>query len=235
MSQSRILSPLAAEAGASAIDALTQLANLELTPEAYGQAMREVGFALGRCFARDNAVAGQSVYLAVTVEDADFLASGIAKALEQAGAKTAVACFWNVRRKAGGYKWLDVATIVDEYREPIPADLTHLIVVKSIISGACVVKTNLMHLLEDADPEQIHIMAPVVLKGAEERLASEFDADLASRFRYWLLATDDTKDEHGNVLPGIGGEIYGRLGFDGQRGKNAHYPAFIKERVLALT
>ncbi|NWK96948.1 hypothetical protein DM806_14995 [Sphingobium lactosutens] len=195
--------------------------------------MRAVGHELGRCFARDVGVSGKNVYLAVTVEDADYLAAGIAAALVEAGAKIAVACFWNTRKKAGGYKWLDVATIVNEYREPMPEHLEHLVVVKSIISGACVVKTNLMHLLETAQPEQIDIMAPVVLEGAEDRLASEFDPDTVSKFRYWLLAKDDTKDDTGNVVPGIGGEVYGRLGFDGQQGKNAHFPEFIKERVAA--
>lgn len=234
MSYNRTLSALAAEAGTSAIDALTQLADETLTPESYGNAMRLVGLALGRCFAQDAKVTGKTVYLAVTVEDADYLASGIAEALHDAGAKTAVACFWNTRKKAGGYRWLDVATIVNEYREPIPEQLEHLIVVKSIISGACVVKTNLMHLLELAKPKQIHIMAPVVLKGAEARLSSEFEPHIADQFQYWLLATDDTKDDSGNVLPGIGGEVYGRLGFDGQRGKNAYFPSFIRERALAL-
>jgi len=231
----RTLSHLADQAGSAAIDALTQLADQALPAEAYGRAMYTVGQALGRCFAHDAQVADKSVYLAVTVEDADYLAAGIAESLIQAGARTAVACFWNTRKKAGGYKWLDVATIVNEYREPIPDGLEHLIVVKSIISGACVVKTNLMHLLESAKPAHIHIMAPVVLKGAEQRLAAEFEADVVEKFQYWLLATDDTKDEQGNVLPGIGGEIYGRLGFEGQRGKNAYYPTFIKERALALS
>lgn len=233
MSYDRTFSDLASTAELPAIEALAKLADEHLSPEAYGQAMREIGHELGRCFARDTGITGKNVYLAVTVEDADFLASGIERALQEAGARVAVACFWNSRKKPGGVSWLDVATIVNEYREPLPDRLDHLIVVKSIISGSCVVKTNLMHLLETARPEYIDIMAPVVLRGAEDRLASEFDAETVGKFRYWLLATDDTKDESGNVLPGIGGEVYGRLGFQGQQGKNAHFPQFIKERVSA--
>lgn len=229
----RTLSPLADAAGPDAMKALENLADLQLSAHEYGKAMREVGRALGRCFAHLNSVSGQTVYLAVTVEDADFLAAGIADALQQADALTAVACFWNTRKKPAGLKGLDIAPIVNEYREPIPEKLEHLIVVKSIISGACVVKTNLMHLLEDVCPKQIHIMAPVVYKGAEDRLASEFEHEVASKFQYWLLATDDEKDDSGNIVPGIGGEIYSRLGFTGQKGKNAYYPKFIKERILA--
>jgi hypothetical protein len=233
MSSLRKLSPLAESAGPLALEALQRLTDETLSPDQYGQAMLMVGRALGDCFARAANVAGKNIYLAITVEDADFLASGITAALRDAGASVSVACFWNSRRKAGGNKWLDVATITNEYREPIPERLDHLIVVKSIISGACVVKTNLMHVLEVAKPNQIDIMSPVVLEGAEGRLAAEFDKDTAEKFRYWLFATDDSKDKSGNVLPGIGGEVYGRLGFDGQQGKNAHFPSFIRERVEA--
>lgn len=233
MSHNRTYSGLASEAGSDAMDALSRLADVALPASAYGDAMRSIGHALGRCFAQEVGLDGKAVYLAVTVEDADYLAAGIAESFKAAGAHLSVACFWNTRKKAAGYKWLDVAPIISEYREPIPEALDHLVVVKSIISGACVVKTNLMHLLETAEPKHIHIMAPVMLKGAEERLSAEFDARVAERFQYWLLATDDEKDENGNVLPGIGGEIYGRLGFKGQAGKNSHYPQFIRDRVLS--
>ncbi len=231
MSSSRTLSRLAPAAGADAVNALEKLADRTLPAADYGKAMKLIGHALGHCFAAEAPLDGRSVYLAVTVEDADFLAAGIAEELEKAGATVHVACFWNTRKKASDFKWLDIAPISNEYREPIPAALDHLIVVKSIISGACVVKTNLMHLLEVAHPDRIHIMAPVVLEGAETRLSSEFEASVAERFEYWLLATDSEKDEEGNVLPGIGGEIYSRLGFDGQKGKNAYFPNFIKERA----
>lgn len=233
MSYNRTLSSLASEAGPAAVDALTRLTDTALPSAAYGDAMLSVGRALGRCFAHNLDLRDKAVYLAVTVEDADYLAAGIAESLQAAGARLSVACFWNVRKKVAGYDYLDVAPIVNEYREPIPDALDHLVVVKSIISGACVVKTNLMHLLEMARPAHIHIMAPVMLKGAESRLSAEFDADVADRFQYWRLATDEAKDEAGNVVPGIGGEIYSRLGFNGQAGKNAHYPKFIRERVSA--
>ncbi|WP_188061997.1 hypothetical protein [Sphingobium sp. KCTC 72723] len=233
MSGNRTLSKLAHAAGEDIVAALARLADTSLPPSEYGDVMTLVGKALGRCFAERSNVAGKTVYLAVTVEDADFLAAGIAQALDEAGAKTGIACFWNTRKKAADLRWLDVATITNEYREPLPAHLDHLLVVKSIISGACVVKTNLMHLLEDAHPDRIHIMAPVILEGAEKRLSSEFEAEIADKFEYWLLATDSEKDDHGNVLPGIGGEIYSRLGFEGQRGKNAHFPKLLKDRVLS--
>lgn len=234
MTRNRTFSKLAAEAGPAALDALTRLADAALPAAAYGDAMLSVGRALGRCFAHNLDLEGKAVYLAVTVEDADYLAAGIAESLHAAGARLSVACFWNVRKKAAGDSSLDVAPIVNEYREPIPEILDHLVVVKSIISGACVVKTNLMHLLETASPQHIHIMAPVMLTGAENRLSAEFNTEVSERFQYWLLATDSDKDEDGNIVPGIGGEIYGRLGFDGQAGKNAYFPTFIRDRVLSV-
>ena len=230
MTASRSYSNLLADADDRVIAALERLTDESLPPKVYGETMALIGEALGKRFAERCDVACRNVYLAVTVEDADFLAAGIARALESAGATISVACYWNVRQKRGGIKWLDVATIADEYAEPLPERLDHLIVVKSIISGACVVKTNLAHLLDRADPERIHVMAPVVLAGAQERLAAEFEPALATRFEYWLFATDTEKDDSGNVRPGIGGEIYSRLGFGGQQGKNAHLPHFVMAR-----
>jgi hypothetical protein len=43
-----------------------------------------------------------------------------------------------------------------------------LIVVKSIISGACVVKTNLKNLIQDIEPQSISIVAPVMYSNSQE-------------------------------------------------------------------
>ncbi len=230
MTSTRSYSKLIAHAGSDTRAVLDSLADATLDPQAYGAAMERIGRELGELFAAQCEVEGRSVYLALTVEDADFLAAGIADALTASGAEVGVACFWNVRQKRAGIPWLDIATIADEYAEPVPDGLDHLIVVKSIISGACVVKTNLAHLLARAEPARIHVMAPVLLEGAEERLAAEFEPEVAERFEYWVFATDSEKDQMGNVLPGIGGEIYSRLGFKGQASKNQVLPRLILAR-----
>jgi hypothetical protein len=102
-----------------------------------------------------------------------------------------------------------------------------LIVVKSIISGACVVKTNLASLIDEALPLRVIVAAPVMLKGAEQRLASEFPQSMSSRFEYFAFAIDDEKGSDDNVVPGIGGSVYERLGFGD---KTAYIPEIVKER-----
>ncbi|MEZ5672296.1 MAG: hypothetical protein R3E08_07865 [Thiotrichaceae bacterium] len=49
-----------------------------------------------------------------------------------------------------------------------------LIIVKSVISGACVVKTNLTYLIQDIEPESIFVVSPVIHVQAPEKLAKEF-------------------------------------------------------------
>jgi hypothetical protein len=66
-------------------------------------------------------------------------------------------------------------------------------------------------LIDDVIPSRVFVAAPVMLKGAEERLASEFPWEISSRFEYRMFAIDDEKDEEENVLPGIGGSVYERL------------------------
>jgi len=45
-----------------------------------------------------------------------------------------------------------------------------------------VVLTNLLRLLDQAHPTAIHILAPVMLTGAEERLAKSLPNELVSSF-----------------------------------------------------
>src|ERR1700761_7488870 len=154
---------------------------------------------------------------------------GIIQALEKAGAEVTLACFWNRRDKAFDVDWLDFAPIVQEYIEPLPLKMNHLVVLKSIVSGACVVRTNLLRLLEKADPESIHIVAPVMLSGAEDRLAKWLPKDLIARFRFLTFAKDIEKASDGNVIPGIGGDICRRLGFGNEIEKNLVMPKLVEE------
>jgi hypothetical protein len=136
-------------------------------------------------------------------------------------------------RQAFDVDWLDIATIVQGYVEPLPAKIDHLVVLKSIISGACVVRTNLLRLLHSARPEVIHIVAPVMLSGAEQRLARELPTDLVSGFKFLTFVEDTEKAEDGSVVAGIGGEIYERLGLGDETEKNRVMPRLVEERVSA--
>jgi hypothetical protein len=224
----------AREVGQPVFSLLSTIVDERTPPDAYGQAMTDLGQFLGEVLSRRYSFRGRTVCVAFTVEDADYLARGIIRALEKAGAKVTLACFWNRRDKAFDVDWLDIAPIVQEYIDPLPSKLDHLVVLKSIISGACVVRTNLLRLLGIAQPNTIHIVAPVILAGAEGRLAKLLPPDLVSRFKFLNFAEDVEKSSDGNVIPGIGGEIYERLGLGNEIEKNGVMPKLVEERLSAV-
>ena len=171
------------------------------------------------------------IYLACTVEDADFLAKGILDVLETNGFKTPLACFWNQRSNPFGVPGIQVAPIVQKYREPSDKQIDLLIMVKSIVSGACVVKTNLKNLIQEIEPQSILVVAPVMHSEAEQKLKGEFDRSVYEKFDFICFAQDDERNSDGEVVPGVGGIVYDRLGFDGQDGKNRYMPEIVNERM----
>lgn len=227
----RNLTDIANAAGQAVRSALATLEDRTTPPNRYRAAMETIGRGLGERFVLREGVRRRTVCVTMTVEDADYLGKGLLEPLERAGADVRIVCLWNERHAAFDVDSLDIAPIVQEYRDELPTEVDYLIVLKSIISGACVVKTNLQHMLEDIDAKEIHVVAPVMLKGAEARLSKEFPAHVASRFQYWALAIDEQKDADGNVVPGIGGEVYSRLGFSGASGKNAFVPEVVTTRM----
>lgn len=212
---------------------LDQLVNAA-SPSLYRDAMRQLGRQLAEHVAKQvPTVTQNAVCIACTVEDADFLARGLLEGLEQKGVSSArikLVCFWNERvRRFNGIATnsFDMAPVVKEYREAVDIRDAVLIVVKSIISGACVVKTNLASLIDEALPLRVIVAAPVMLKGAEQRLTSEFPQSMSSKFEYFTFAIDDEKGADDNVVPGIGGSVYERLGF---KDKTTYVPEIVKER-----
>jgi len=208
-------------------------------PPAYQKAMTELGQEMASTIAAHKlpheAATKPTVCIVCTVEDADFLARGLLDGLLAAGVgadQVKLMCFWNERVSnfpGSSGKDFDVAPAVKQYREAV--DLSHavVIVLKSIISGACVVKTNLATLIQEAVPSKVIVAAPVMLKGAEEKLAEEFPRSISDRFEYVTFAVDDKKVGD-NVEPGIGGVVYDRLGFVD---KNTYVPQLVQERRRA--
>ena len=49
-------------------------------------------------------------------------------------------------------------------------------------------------------------------------------------FRFFYLAKDSDRTAEGEVIPGIGGMIYERLGSNGQTGKNEYVPKIMNDR-----
>ncbi|WAJ29526.1 hypothetical protein [Antarcticirhabdus aurantiaca] len=198
--------------------------------EAYQRALDVLGWGLAvRLASREIDVRGRTWYVAATAEDLDGLGAGFIRGLREAGATVAVACLWIHRTQVHTPEPVDVAQIVREYVEPPPSRVDHFVALKSIIASSCVIRTSILRMLTAFEPSSIHVVAPVILAGAEERLESQFPASVARRFRYLALAEDSVVDELGNVRPGVGGNVYQRLGFDNQADKNAFFPNFLTE------
>ncbi|MGD1861301.1 MAG: hypothetical protein ACFB0E_15190 [Leptolyngbyaceae cyanobacterium] len=207
---------------------LKVIADKSTSPKPYKDAMTALGRHLGMAMATKISTQLQ-VYLVSTVEDADFLALGALQKLESQIDSVGFACFWNERTSLFDRKELAVAPVLKQYREPAD-QVDTLIVMKSIISSGCVVRTNLQNLIQQMQPKCIFIAAPVVYYQAEGTLREAFGADITNKFQFFYFAKDHERNELGEVLPGIGGMVYTRLGFDGQADKNRYLPAIVKQR-----
>lgn len=211
-------------------NALSTLADEGTPPAAYQAALEALGISLAdTLLAQFSADLPDRLCIVVTVEDADSLGAGIVSRLEERGVgdRIRLVCFWNDRIELEG---MSLAPILKEYREPCRVDDAAVVIVKSIVSSACVVRTNLANLLAKATPRRIFVVAPVMFRGADEALRHDFDSAISNRFEYITLAIDDEKRDDKWIVPGVGGDIYTRLGYGGAANKNRHVPTLVKRR-----
>lgn len=197
-------------------------------PTEYRQQMWQIGSHLAEGLLPALRDLADEICVVCTVEDADFLARGLIERLELDGMSSRIhlICLWNDKIK---HEDISLSPIVKEYKEEFNSEKTCLIVVKSIISGACVVKTNLTHAISNINPTRIFVAAPVMLQGAEDRLAHEFPVEISKKFEFVHFAVDTEKDGD-NVIPGIGGSVYELLGLGNSKEKNRYTPRLVKER-----
>jgi uracil phosphoribosyltransferase len=207
---------------------VSALSSTDLSVESYRHTMYSIGRAQGEELVR--VLETQTICVACTVEDADFLVKGLIDSLNDHGKEVVLVCFWN-KRISFGDGVPSSAPILKVYEDEGVDSTTELVVVKSIISGGCVVKTNLTSLIKSVDPERIFVVAPVIRQGAQERLSAEFPSNISSKFEYRYLAIVDKVDEVGNVVPGIGGLVYERLGFEDEAKKNKIMPKLVEQRI----
>jgi hypothetical protein len=200
-------------------------------PIAYRASMQALGHSLGRAVVASLSER-KKVLLACTVEDADFLAQGLLlELMEGMGPnRVTLACFWNDRVSAGTKHQAEIAPIRRRYVEPHGKQLDAVIVVKSIISTACVVRTNLLDLLGETHPRRIIIAAPVLYKEATKTLEQEFPDEISKKFEYVYFAKDSKRTSDGIIHPGIGGQVYKLLGLGDDKGKNHYNPTVVRSR-----
>ncbi|MBY0231105.1 MAG: hypothetical protein K2W96_17610 [Gemmataceae bacterium] len=225
---SRTFSPHATDAAKALLQRLADRAPVD----EYREAMRGLGRELGGIVA--GMIGSMPALLICTNEDADFLAQGVLDGMAPT-ASAALACFWNDRKRFASdlAPTLDVAPIVRRYVEPVER-VEAFVVVKSVISSACVVRTNIAELAYVHDPQRILVVSPVMHSGARPGLEADLGPDLARRLEYVWFATDDEKKADGEVVPGIGGSVYELLGIGTAETKNGYSPELVRRRRAML-
>ena len=197
---------------------------------------RDLMFKLGQSLT-DNLSAqlhsNESYCVASTAEDADFLSRGLIENLLGKVSDVKLACFWNHHSTpVSGAS--STAPIIKKFIETGAKGADNLIIVKSIISGSCVVKTNLTALIDSMEPKTIFVVAPVMHKDAERKLKYEFPKHISDKFVFEYFAKDCIREKVSNeVLPGIGGNVYEHLGFESQDHKNRYTPSIVSEKLFA--
>ena len=213
------------------LEALDALANKKTGVEAYRKAFETLGVELGHVLARKvSDVAAEETMLVCASEDADWLAKGVENGFGKGELPLSV--YWNTRntvyQSETGEK-IEISPIVKAYEEPI-LKCRLLIIVKSIISSSCVVKTQLTRLIDRIYPEIIVIMAPVMYKDAQPNLLKEFPEEISKKFHFLQFSVDEERQEN-EVVPGIGGMVYPRLGLGDINNKNKYIPDIVKMRM----
>lgn len=210
------------------VSLLDRIADRNTPVEEYRNSFLSIGVELGHA-AMDILPSkfNKSTMLACASEDADWLAKGFLEGIGEPLLPLAV--FWGIRKKLSNGR--DINSIVGAYQDKLDSQCTNLIIIKSIISSSCVVKTQLLRLISEIVPENIYIVAPVMYKDAQKNLSAEFPPDISSKFEFITFAIDDEINERGEIIPGIGGMIYPRLGLDNEVEKNRYIPNIVKERL----
>jgi hypothetical protein len=217
----REFSALADDKARAALKALTD--NVD-SPIEYQAVMYDLGEQLGNVVS-ENIPPHHRCLVVCTAEDADYLSSGVMQSLKK-NHETLAAVFWNNYIKFDGGP---IAPIVHKYLQPGYESSDILVVVKSIISTSCVVRTNILSLIEKVQPEKIYILAPVIFRGSEESLREEFPENISKRFEFAYFAVDKDRDQStGDILPGIGGQIYQLLGMTDQPARVGYIPKLVR-------
>lgn len=217
------------DADKEVIQNMHTLSEPNVSVERYRNAFYHLGKTLGGILNCKTSGKYGDTMLACASEDADWLVHGVLETLSQKTVSLAV--FWNERITLDSNTRLEYSPIVKSYIEPI-SNCQTLIAVKSIISTSCVVKTQLSRLIDEMDPQRVYIVAPVMYKDAEKSLRNKFPVSVAEKFEFITLAIDTEKDGNQNIVPGVGGMLYPKLGLGDSHDKNKYMPELVKNRIV---
>ena len=68
-------------------------------------------------------------------------------------------------------------------------------------------------------------------KDAQKSLEKDFPTEISNKFRFLTFAIDTVKTSEGNIVPGIGGLVYPKLGLGDSNEKNKYTPEIVKRRA----
>lgn len=211
---------------------LEGLLDSKLEPVIYRQHMINLGRFLASTFV-DKLSESNKVLLISTAEDADYLLSGVKNQLDIKRIQQRLAIFWNHHHPLGS-NGKSVAPILHRFIEDGYRDTDTVIIVKSVMSGSCVVRTNLIAMLEQVRlVDRIYIVSPVMHIDAEKNLEKEFPDEISRKFRFVYFAKDEEKSSSGEVIPGIGGQIYKLLGLGDQPVLTGYIPKLVQLKVFS--
>lgn len=163
--------------------------------------MTQIGETLGKKitgFIRNNRA---NLYLICTIHDADFLAKQILSYLENHFTSIRFACFWNKKIYPAGIASMEVTPILRKYQEPILQNTDYLITIGSDMSEMCMMRTNILNLLQTVSPHKILIVLPVISHTVEDKFRNEFKKEIQDRFKFIYLtrnngSTPDTQSRY---------------------------------------
>lgn len=194
------------------------------SPSHYRSTMLDLGKFLGSQLSAA-IPSSERCLVASTAEDADFLTRGIYDSLKS-DHEIKAAVFWNNHYSVAGGS---IAPVVHKFLEPGYQAANVLVIAKAVISGSCVVRTNILELIEDLNVSKIFIVAPVMHSKSEKSLRDEFPEEIADKFVFISLAVDNDRAANGEVVPGIGGQIYDLLGLEDQPARTNYMPLLVKQ------
>lgn len=216
--------------------ALQQLIKDNVSVAEYQKAMYELGAQLGQLFCQKHQGIKKPVLVVSTAEDTDYLVAGFIQVLTANNIKTKIAVFWNHHYSLPDKS--SVAPIVNQFLEDDYQTCGHIAMMKSIISGSCVIHTNLAALINEivlVNIADIAVLAPVMYEQAPHNLNNVFTQKIAEKFSFYSLAIDSQRDDNGIVYPGIGGEVYGKLGLADQPALMGTFiPNLVRQKLFAL-
>ncbi len=175
----------------------------------YGRAMKSLGKSLGLAI-KSRLGSDKPFAIVSTPEDADFLVDGMLSSLPRSRAR--LVCYWTKRKH---FEDGDLATVVQQFVDPRLTNhpnVETVVVAKAIISSGCIVRTHLEKFLTESQPKRVIIAAPVMVKGADQQVASAFPKAISRTFEFVTFAKDPAAGPDGVVRPGVGGVVEERLG-----------------------